>query len=230
MPAAKTVTNVTSARPIISAAAVVAVRPGLRTAFSRASRPVSLRTRSSSEADDRGQRRDEARRQQRGAEEEQHGAEAEQRRRVAGRLDAAEEADADRHEAADAQEDREPGDEPAPAPRGRDRLVAQRLHRRHARRADGRDDRGEQRDDQPDQERHDDRAGLDDAARVRQVDPERLEERVQQVGDADPGEDAQPGPDQRRSRAPRSAPTSGPAAATRPACAASRTRACAARP
>ena len=46
-PAAKTVTNETSASPIISAAAVVAVRPGLRTAFSRASRPETPRRRSS---------------------------------------------------------------------------------------------------------------------------------------------------------------------------------------
>ena len=45
-PAARTVTNVTSASPIISAAAVTAVRPGLRTAFSRASRPVDAAQRS----------------------------------------------------------------------------------------------------------------------------------------------------------------------------------------
>jgi len=47
MPAAKTVTNTTTASPIISAPAVTAVRPGLRTAFSRARRPVSPRSRSS---------------------------------------------------------------------------------------------------------------------------------------------------------------------------------------
>ncbi len=46
-PAANTVTKTTSARPIISAAEVTAVRPGLRIAFSRASRPVSPRSRSS---------------------------------------------------------------------------------------------------------------------------------------------------------------------------------------
>ena len=46
MPAANTVTNTTSASPIISAAAVVAVRPGLRMAFSRARRPVMPRRRS----------------------------------------------------------------------------------------------------------------------------------------------------------------------------------------
>ena len=46
-PAEKTVTKATSARPIISAAAVTAVRLGLRWAFSRASRPSRRRTRSS---------------------------------------------------------------------------------------------------------------------------------------------------------------------------------------
>ena len=40
-PAAKTATKTTSARPTISAADVVAVRAGLRIAFSRASRPGS---------------------------------------------------------------------------------------------------------------------------------------------------------------------------------------------
>ena len=47
IPAANTVTNETSARPIMSAAAVDAVRAGLRTAFSRASRPGIPRRRSS---------------------------------------------------------------------------------------------------------------------------------------------------------------------------------------
>jgi hypothetical protein len=41
------VTNTTTARPIMSAPAVTAVRPGLRTVFSRASRPVSPRSFSS---------------------------------------------------------------------------------------------------------------------------------------------------------------------------------------
>ena len=47
IPAAKTVTKATRARPIISAAAVIAVRLGLRCAFSRARRPVRRRSRSS---------------------------------------------------------------------------------------------------------------------------------------------------------------------------------------
>ena len=47
IPAAKTVTKATSARPIISAAAVIAVRLGLRCAFSRARRPSRRRIRSS---------------------------------------------------------------------------------------------------------------------------------------------------------------------------------------
>ena len=56
MPAANTVTNTTTARPIISAPAVTAVRPGLRTAFSRARRPVRPRSRSSGHPHDRGER------------------------------------------------------------------------------------------------------------------------------------------------------------------------------
>ncbi|NUT54958.1 MAG: hypothetical protein HOQ03_03100, partial [Thermoleophilia bacterium] len=40
-PLPKTATKETSVSPIISAAAVEAVRPGLRTAFSRASRPAA---------------------------------------------------------------------------------------------------------------------------------------------------------------------------------------------
>ncbi len=47
IPAANVVTNTTTARPIISAPAVTAVRPGLRTVFSRASRPVRPRSFSS---------------------------------------------------------------------------------------------------------------------------------------------------------------------------------------
>ncbi len=46
-PAANTVTNETSASPIISAAAVAAVRDGFRCEFSRASRPVRPRSLSS---------------------------------------------------------------------------------------------------------------------------------------------------------------------------------------
>ena len=47
MPAAKTATKTTSPRPTMSADAVVAVRPGLRIAFSRASRPGVSNARSS---------------------------------------------------------------------------------------------------------------------------------------------------------------------------------------
>ena len=43
-PAAKIATNATSATPIMSAAAVTAVRPGLRSVFSRARRPVIPKT------------------------------------------------------------------------------------------------------------------------------------------------------------------------------------------
>ena len=46
-PAAKIVTKATSATPIISAAAVAAVRAGLRIEFSRARRPLTPNSRSS---------------------------------------------------------------------------------------------------------------------------------------------------------------------------------------
>ena len=113
-PAAKTVTKVTSARPIISAAAVTAVRLGLRWAFSRARRPVRRRSRSSGQpaiVASGGTRR---------------GLKSETAKtmttapppirpaRGAGR-GVAEEADQDHRQAGDAEQDRESGEEHAPA-------------------------------------------------------------------------------------------------------------------
>ena len=70
-PAAKMVTKETSASPIISAAAVVAVRPGLRTAFSRAIRPETPRSRSSGRPTTEAIGRDQPRAQQGDAEEDE---------------------------------------------------------------------------------------------------------------------------------------------------------------
>ena len=67
---AKTATNVTSARPIISAAAVAAVRPGFRVAFSRASRPAAPPMRAAGGADEVRERPHEPRREHRDADEE----------------------------------------------------------------------------------------------------------------------------------------------------------------
>ena len=72
MPAANTVTKTTTARPIISAPAVTAVRPGLRTVFSRASRPVRPRSLSSGQPTDGGERAHEPRAEHRDAEQRGH--------------------------------------------------------------------------------------------------------------------------------------------------------------
>ena len=78
-PSAKIVTNAMRARPIISAAAVTAVRPGLRVAFSLASTPgVPLRSaeRPADHADDR---RDEVAAQHRDGDEQSEAAEPDER-------------------------------------------------------------------------------------------------------------------------------------------------------
>ena len=76
MPAARTATSVTSARPIISAAAVDAVRCGLRPALSRASTPAAPPIRGARPAEPGRQRPDEPLGEQRHAEEDQQRAEA----------------------------------------------------------------------------------------------------------------------------------------------------------
>ena len=76
--------------------------------------------------------------------------------------------------------------QPARGPGG----VAQRLDRRHARRAPRRHEAGDQRHEHADQQRHDDRARGEDRAGLRQVEPERLEQRVDALGQAEAGRDA----------------------------------------
>ena len=80
----------TSATPTISAAAVTAVRAGLRIAFSRASRPVMPASRSSGAPTSAAIGRTSCGLKQRDAEEHGHGAGAERRRRAAARLAAEE--------------------------------------------------------------------------------------------------------------------------------------------
>ena len=81
MPAPSTATTVTSVSPIISAAAVDAVRPGLRTALAPASSPATPPARRAGQPDDAGERLDEPRREQRDADEQPEHADAEQQRR-----------------------------------------------------------------------------------------------------------------------------------------------------
>ena len=84
-PLPKTATKETSVRPIISAAAVEAVRPGFRTAFSCASRPAAPPSRATGQADDVGERADEARCDHREPDEDAERAAADPERPHAGR-------------------------------------------------------------------------------------------------------------------------------------------------
>ena len=77
-PEPSTATTVTSVSPIISAAAVDAVRPGLRTALAPASSPATPPARRAGPADDAGERLDEPRGEQRDAGEQPEHAAAEQ--------------------------------------------------------------------------------------------------------------------------------------------------------
>ena len=162
-PAANTVTNETRARPIISAAAVAAVRPGLRTAFSRASRPGTPRSRSSGRPT-----RDASGRTSRGL------SRATPRKTVAG-AGADQSPPGERRGEAEHHQPRSPSAVSAmpttPRRRGsRGRLqhgaLAQRGHGGHAGRAHRRRERGEDRDHGADQRRDDDRARLDHACRT----------------------------------------------------------------
>ena len=132
IPAANTVTKTTTARPIISAAAVTAVRPGLRTAFSRARRPVMPRSFSS------GQPATEASgRTSRGLNIDTPNSVATAppptRPAAAFDVDAAEQAEAGQPDAAEHQQHRE-GREHAPVRAALGQLgLEQRRHRRHPR-------------------------------------------------------------------------------------------------
>ncbi len=183
-PAAKIDAKVTSATPTISAAAVTAVRPGWRTLFSRARRPVmpqALERR----ADDAGDRPDQLRAQQRDAEERRRRAEPRERQRRSSSRLTANSPSASITSAADRQDDRQRGRPDASARLGQRDALAQRGHRRHARRPQRRGERRDQRDDRADDQRDDDRPRLDHRALRRQVDAEGVEHRLQPVGDED---------------------------------------------
>ena len=76
--------NATSAMPIISAAAVAAVRLGLRTELPLASRPAAPPARRAGVPDDRGDRLDEVRREHRDAEEEEEHTARDREQAIAG--------------------------------------------------------------------------------------------------------------------------------------------------
>ena len=182
--------NVTSAIPIISAAAVAAVRPGLRCAFRSASLPAlppmrragmpTARTSGRTSRDDsiatptnsaRTPTPSSAKRSpvamssdERAVAEREHGERDDEARDV-------------RREARE------------PAARQR-RALADGGDRRHARRSDRREEAGDERHERPDEQRDDDRAGGEDGLGLGQVEVQRLEELVQPDGEREAAEEA----------------------------------------
>ena len=228
-PAAKIEAKVTSATPIMSAAAVTAVRPGWRTEFSRASWPVMPVARSIGRpmtfASGRTSR----------------GESSATPRKVSAAPPPMNEIAAlsdfrlpnsPTHMSAHADREQQPGADghppPAPALHRHDAL-AQRLHRRHARGAQRRRDAGDEAHHRAHEDRDDHRAALDDDALARQVGAERLEQRAQERRGPDAQQEADDAADEAEQRAPRRRPPARPGGATRRGCAAARTRACAGR-
>ena len=210
MPAAKTVTSTTSARPTISAAAVTAVRCGWRIAFSRASlpgeaaAPAARRARgpAAARAAAPGTRR-------RTSSAARPGRAARPRPRSASMPPKSPKNSASRPSA----HQRDRADDAAPAQvadAGRDG-VAHRRHRLHARRAPGGHEARDHRRDDADDEADDDRAGRDHEAGRAEVDPERLQHRRQRGREHDADEHAEDRREQRRRRTSRSAPSAAPA-------------------
>ena len=206
-PAAKTVTKATSARPIISAAAVTAVRLGLRCAFSRARRPVRRAQPLQRPAGDRRQRRHQA-----GAEERDARRRSPPRRRPSGRRRCRRSAPPKRPTSsiaspADAEQDRERQVERPAAP-GRRRLEGvQGGDRRHPGRAQRRDQRGDEGDDDADQQRDDDRPRLQSPGSVvgRSM-PIASKRALSSIGDQEAAADARAAPRAARSPPPRPSP------------------------
>ena len=152
-PAAKTVMKVTSARAIISAAAVTAVRPGLRFEFSRASRPVSRAHPLQRPAGEVGERPHQERAEERDGDDHGEPAAADPRRPrppIAPPPTSPATTKATPIAASEPGEHQQ-GDPAAPARRRREGV--QRGDRRHPGRAPGGDQRREEGDDEGDERR-----------------------------------------------------------------------------
>ena len=189
-------TKVTSARPIISAAAVEAVRPGLRTEFSRASRPAEPPRRAAgrptSAAIGFTRRGASMAMPTNSASTPTPSVSATRPPR-----DAAEQADGDRGERA--------GDDDHRGVRTRGRASARRRgrraftdrrDRRHAGGAQGRDDARHERDDRAGEHADDHRAAREHRAGLRQVHAERGEQRAHALGDPEPEHEPEHGGDE----------------------------------
>ena len=199
-------TNTTSARPIISAAAVTAVRPGLAhrvLARQPAGEPAHRLERPPGQ---RGQRAHQARAEDR------HGRAAPAPRPAPIRP-AAEPEDSmppNRPTSTSPTPPTTPSDRDARATTRPRRVDSGSAASRSAAIGDTRVARSagtsadDQRHAQPDHQRHDDRAGREHRAGVRQVDPGRLEQRVDGRRERDAAQQAEQRPHQRRSATPRS--------------------------
>ena len=207
------------------------MRPGLRSVFSRASRPVTPRSRSIGAPTSEASGRDQAAAEHRDADEEQDQPEAHRRAaprrssgRRRGRRAAARRPPTTRsaaiHRAA-----------AAGGRRCRPSASLQRLERAspgsHGAPARSTSARVEIR---PTTMRDDHDPGIERRARLRQLEADRLEEREDELDEADAGRRSRAPRRSARSRAPRRSRWRGPAARRRRACAASRTRGSAGRP
>ena len=174
-------------------------------------------------AGDHRQRRHQAGAEERNAEHDRHRAGADQAGPGAP-FTAPEQAHEDDRQTDKAEQDREPRVEEAPAPAARWGVGLEGGDRRHPGRAQRRNHRRDEGDDRADQQRDDDRAALHHQGGGRQVEPDRLEERLEQKGDRRSHPRCRRSRPAGRSRRPRSPPRRGSGGERRRACAAARTR------
>ncbi len=140
-------------------------------------------------ADDRRDRPDQLRREQCDPEEEREDAEAEGQQPLRDAEVVGEERVAEQEDGEDDQHSCDEGPVAVQATGGRLGAFAHRRDRRHPRRAERRREAGDQGDDDPDQESDDHRAEREDKTRRRQLEVERLEERVQPLRESDTEEE-----------------------------------------
>ena len=208
MPEPSTATTVTSVSPIISAAAVDAVRPGLRTALAPASSPATPPARRAGQPTTRASGLT-----SRGASSAmpansaEHAA-AEQQRHDGGADAAGEHAGRDRGQRA---RPTTPTPVLAECAAKRDcgsvRALADRRDRRHAGRAPRRQDAREQRDAGAEEQRDDDRARRDDRAGLGQLDAQRANRATMPLAIPRPDDEPDHRGDAGRSRGPRARPS-----------------------
>jgi hypothetical protein len=167
-------TKVIRASPIISAAAVFAVRPGLRTEFSLARRLH----------EPAGDERD--------ADEEEQRAERERDEHTRNPV-REEQPVGDQRERQQEQHGRHPRGPPREARARQNSAFAHGRDRRHARRLDRREEPGEQRHDHACEQRDDNRPRREHGTALRQVGAERDEDRVEALGDREAEEEPDQG-------------------------------------